>query len=239
MCWVATVADLHFAGGGRIMPLSVIRRTGARRMNLRVDPRSGAVRLTLPRSVPLSHALQWVEEKRSWVEAQIEGLPIAEPIGPGTLISLGDEQYRLEWNPRFARTPKIVGQLIEVGGPEDQLAGRVLRWLKRQALDRLTAETHRVAARAGVVVTKVGVGDPATRWGSCSSSGAIRYSWRLILAPDHVLRATVAHEVAHRVHMNHGPRFHALTAELFGGDPVQARRWLRANGQALQGFGRG
>ena len=87
-------------------------------------------------------------------------------------------------------------------------------------------------------VERVGVGDPLSRWGSCSSSGAIRYSWRLILAPDFVRRATVAHEVAHRVHMNHGPAFHALVETLFEADPKPARLWLRREGARLHRFGR-
>ncbi|WP_294296983.1 M48 family metallopeptidase, partial [uncultured Sphingomonas sp.] len=93
--------------------------------------------------------------------------------------------------------------------------------------------------KAGVTVSAVGVGDTRSRWGSCASTGAIRYSWRLILAPPAVRRATVAHEVAHRVHMNHSPAFHALVADLYGRDPTPERRWLKTNGAALHWFGRG
>ena len=102
----------------------------------------------------------------------------------------------------------------------------------------LTEETREFAAKGGVMAAKVGVGDPVSRWGSCSSSGTIRYNWRLILAPDFVRRATVAHEVAHLVHLNHGPDFHALVEELLGEDPRPARHWLRGNGASLHAVGR-
>ena len=115
---------------------------------------------------------------------------------------------------------------------------RVLRWLKREALRVLDAETRAVAAQAGVTVGKVSVGDARSRWGSCSAAGDIRYSWRLVLAPAFVLRSTVAHEVAHRVHMNHGPAFKALERELLGESPAVAREWLRANGAKLYSYGR-
>ena len=85
---------------------------------------------------------------------------------------------------------------------------------------------------------RIGVGDARSRWGSCSTGGDIRYSWRLILAPPEVRRATVAHEVAHRLHMNHGPDFHAAVAHLFGRDPAPERRWLREHGAALHAIGR-
>jgi predicted metal-dependent hydrolase len=118
------------------------------------------------------------------------------------------------------------------------MAPRLLRWMQREAKVLLTAESQEFAAKAGVSVTTIGVGDPRSRWGSCSSTGAIRYSWRLILAPEFVRRATVAHEIAHRVHMDHSPRFHALVATLLEQDPTPARRWLRANAAQLHGFGR-
>lgn len=128
--------------------------------------------------------------------------------------------------------------VLTCGGPIEQFPARIERWLKREALRLLTEDTAHYAAKAGVSVTHVAIGDPKARWGSCSASGTIRYSWRLLLAPAFVRRATVAHEVAHRVHMHHGPAFHALVADLFEGDPDAARRWLRAEGAGLHWYGR-
>src|SRR3546814_8463787 len=102
----------------------------------------------------------------------------------------------------------------------------------------LDGETRDYAAKAGVTVGRIGVGDPLSRWGSCSESGTIRYSWRLVLAPEWVRRATVAHEVAHRDHMDHGPDFHALVERLLEADPTPARLWLRRNGAGLHRIGR-
>ncbi len=139
------------------------------------------------------------------------------------------------------RSPSARGddeKVLRVGGPREQLPARVLRFLRAYALEVVEAETYELAHAHQISVANVGVGDPKGRWGSCASSGAIRYSWRLILAPADVRRATVAHEVAHRVHMNHGAAFHALAADLNGSDPGPARRWLRAHGTALHWFGR-
>jgi predicted metal-dependent hydrolase len=129
------------------------------------------------------------------------------------------------------------GQLI-AGGPREGYERRVERWLRRQALAVMSGETAEYAARADVTVTRVAVGDPKGRWGSCAASGVIRYSWRLILAPPEVRRATVAHEVAHRVHMNHSAAFHAVVRELYGREPSHERAWLRANAMRLHSFGR-
>jgi predicted metal-dependent hydrolase len=142
------------------------------------------------------------------------------------------------WEDGRRRTVLREGNTLSLSGPTETVARRVEAWIKRIALDCLTQETAEFAAKAGVTVTRVTIGDPTGRWGSCASSGAIRYSWRLILAPGWVRRATVAHEVAHRVHMNHAPVFHALVADLLGADPMPARAWLRTHGAALHWLGR-
>ena len=132
-----------------------------------------------------------------------------------------------------AALPQTLDQLEKFG-----VSRRIATWLKREALRVLSAETDEFADWAGVTVTKVAVGDPKTRWGSCAASGTIRYSWRLILMPDFVRRSTVAHEVAHRLHMDHSARFYRVLEMLDERDPDESRRWLRANGAALHWVGR-
>jgi predicted metal-dependent hydrolase len=216
--------------------LKVVRHAAARTMRLRVDPRDGAVRLTLPRRASLRRAYAWVEEQRPWVEAQLARTANGVRLAPGTLIEVGGEALRLSSND--SRVVRRCGGELHVGGDPAMFETRVMRWLRREALRVLDAETRAMAAEAGVTVGRVSVGDPRSRWGSCSAKGDIRYSWRLILAPPFVLRSTVAHEVAHRVHMNHGPAFKALERELLGESPAAARDWLRAHGAALHRYGR-
>src|SRR3546814_2280285 len=142
------------------------------------------------------------------------------------------------WDAGRSRRGAREDDRLVCGGPPEGLARRITSWLRREALRVLSEETAFYAGRAGVIVSQVTVGDPRGRWGSCAASGAIRYSWRLILAPDHVRRATVAHEVAHRLHMDHSPAFHAAAARILGDDPAPARAWLRTHGAALHWIGR-
>jgi hypothetical protein len=231
-------SELRLAGGP---PLDLIVKTSprARVMRLRVDPRTGAVVLTVPRRASRRRALEWASGQRAWIEAALAKVPPPLPLGPGSELPFRGRPYRIAWDTTHPRTIGVADGEIRVGGPVEMVPARILRWLKQEAQRLLEAETIEYAAKAGVSVSRVGVGDPSSRWGSCSSSGAIRYSWRLILAPDFVRRATVAHEVAHRVHMNHGPHFHALVRDLFGADPTPARDWLRREGHLLHRVGRG
>ncbi len=207
-------------------------------MRLSVDPRDATVRLTLPPRAALRPALAWADGKRGWIEGQLDRLPQPQPIVPRMQLNLDDQPVSIDWSATFPRRVVFGDGVLRVGGPQEALAARVLRFLRAHALETLGDETRALASARGITVGRVGVGDPRSRWGSCAASGDIRYSWRLILAPVFVRAATVAHEVAHRVEMNHGPAFHRLAAEFNGGDPSEARAWLRAHGPTLHWFGR-
>lgn len=218
--------------------IEIVRHAQARRAKLSIDPASGRVRLTIPKRASENTALAWAAGQAAWLDAQRERLPEARPFIDGATIPFGDETLTIAWKPGATRLVSRDGDRLILSGPIETVGRRVAAWLKREALRLLSEDTAHYAARAGVVVAKVAVGDARGRWGSCASSGAIRYNWRLVLTPVVVRRATAAHEVAHRVHMNHGTAFHALVAELFGADPTPHRRWLKANGAALHWYGR-
>lgn len=224
--------DVDVAAG-----IEIVRKPAARRLRLTVDPRSGTVRLVLPKRAALAPALEWVRDQRPWIEAQQAKLPAPWPIEPDMLVPFAGRELRLDWSERYVRGPKMADDSLIIGGPRDALSGRLVRWMRREAKGLLDAETQEYAAIAGVSIGKVSIGDPRSRWGSCAASGDIRYSWRLILAPSDVRRATVAHEVAHRLHMDHSPAFHAAVARIYGEDPKAARQWLKTNGARLHWFG--
>jgi predicted metal-dependent hydrolase len=220
------------------LALEVVRHPQARRAKLSVDPASGRTRLVLPPRASLKRALAWAETQAGWIAQQHQRLPEARPFVPGAVVPFDDAALTIDWAESYPRRVTRDGDRLVVGGPADMVARRVEAWLKREALRLLSEDTAYYAVRAGVSVARVGVGDPRGRWGSCASSGTIRYSWRLVFAPSAVRRATAAHEVAHRVHMNHSPAFHALVAELYGSDPTPHRAWLKAQGAGLHWFGR-
>lgn len=218
--------------------IEVVRHPRARRMKLSVDNATGQVRLTLPPRAAVGPAMRWAEAQQMWIARALERRQAPVPFEPGATILYLGEDVGLGWDSGFPSTPLLDdGQLI-AGGPREGYEKRIDRWLRKQALAVLSDETADYAEKAGVTVSRVAIGDAKGRWGSCASSGVIRYSWRLILAPPPVRRATVAHEVAHRVHMNHSAAFHDVVRELYGRDPAHERAWLRTNAMRLHSFGR-
>jgi predicted metal-dependent hydrolase len=109
-------------------------------------------------------------------------------------------------------------------------------FLRREAHRDLADASHRAAATLGVTVKRISVRDQTSRWGSCSTTGVLSYSWRLILAPPFVLEYLAVHEVAHLVEMNHSPRFWRLVGRMCP-DADRAKAWLDQNGADLHRYG--
>lgn len=219
---------------GLAWPVELRVHPRARRLRLALDEKRGLVRLTCPPRTSRRLALEWAAGQGDWIEAQIARVEAGQRLEPGVTIPFVGQSIRLEWRPGESRTVRTEPGLLWCGGPSDGFERRVAAWIRREALRLLSADTAELAARAGVTVTSVAVGDAGTRWGSCSQSGRIRYNMRLVLAPPEVRRYVVAHEVAHRVHMDHGAAFHALEERLFGEPVAAARSALRRLGPGLK-----
>lgn len=220
-------------------PIEIRRLRSARRFRLRFDDTAGILKLTCPWRTSRRTALAWALDQRDWIEAQLARAEPGEPFVDGVSIPIEGHEVRIAWHEQWPRAPLLVDDELRCGGPEAGLSRRIGTFLKRRARDTLSRDIAEFAAIAGATPHSVTIGDAATRWGSCSSNGRIRMSWRLILAPPQVRRYVAAHEVAHLVHLNHGPEFKALEARLFGTGLSEAKSALRRIGPRLRRVGLG
>lgn len=207
-------------------------------MRLRLDDAEARLTLTCPWRTSRKSALTWALEQSSWIAAQMAKSEPGRPFAPGASIPILGEERTIEWQSSAPRTVQLDGACLRCGGPEAGLPRRIETFLKSLALEIMSEEVSQFAERAGVKARSVRVGDARSRWGSCSSDGRIRLSWRLILAPPAVRRFVVAHEVAHLRHLDHGREFKALEAELVGPGVAEARAALRRLGPGLRRIGR-
>jgi predicted metal-dependent hydrolase len=127
-------------------------------------------------------------------------------------------------------------RLLCIPGDTPHVARRVRDFLKAQAKHDLEAASRCAADALGVPLKRVSVRDQSSRWGSCSSTGVLSYSWRLIMAPSFVLNYLAVHEVAHLVEMNHSRRFWQLVDRLCP-DAARAKVWLEVHGADLHRYG--
>jgi predicted metal-dependent hydrolase len=220
------------------VPIEIRPIRGARRLRLRYDDLRGVLKLTCPMRTSRRAALAWALDQREWIETQLARSLPGEPFVPDAIMPIEGRETRLVWVEGAARTPRFDGGELRCGGPEAGFERRIAAFLKRHATETMSREAQEFAAVAGATVRGVSLGDAGMRWGSCTSEGRIRLSWRLILAPPEVRRYVVAHEVAHLVHLNHGAAFKALEGRLFGPGLAEAKANLRRIGPWLRRIGR-
>lgn len=218
---------------GRILPLAIRRHPRARRMILRLGQDGGEVCVTVPPWGRTADALAFARSRAGWLEAQLAQLPApACPLAEGLIIYRGQE-LRVDWHAGRPRKPVLTKESLLIGGPRDTLHRRLQRWLEAEAERVLIEDLAEYCGRAGITAPPLRLSRARRRWGSCSGKGIIRINWRLIQAPGHVRRSVVAHEVAHLLHFDHSPAFHACLARLYEGDLTEADRWLKREGRTL------
>ncbi len=221
----------HHLPGDPPVPLILRRSARARRISLRVSSLDGRVTLTLPKNLPEREALDFAAEKEDWIRGHLSRQPEAVTVCIGTVLPVAGRALRVAQGE--TRGVRIVGDALLVGGARP--AKSLERYLKELARDHLAAASDDYAAKLGRSFSRLTLRDTRSRWGSCSSDGALMYSWRLILAPPEVLRYVAAHEVAHLQEMNHSTAFWSLVHKLFG-DYTAPRDWLRKNGSHLHRY---
>jgi predicted metal-dependent hydrolase len=210
---------------------TIRRSPRARRIRVKVDPHEG-VEVVIPQRATKREAQAAIAELRPWIdrrlrEAEQARTRLASP--PGTVPFLG-AHLRLRHEAGRTRAHRH-GDELRLPEHEPRLA--LERWYRAQARSEIAPRLERaVEAVGGRAPVSLAIRNQRTRWGSCSSTGAMSFNWRLVLAPEPVLDYVVWHEACHLVVMDHSRRFWALV-ERHVPDYREPRRWLRRNGAAL------
>lgn len=224
--------------GERELPLAIRRHPRATRMTLRLAPDGSEVRITLPQWGRSAEAIAFAASRCDWLAEQLARIPNNSPPQAGGSMCYRGRSVSIEWAEALPRRPRLEGERLIVGGPENGLPQRLKRWLEAEALRLMESDLAEYCLHNGLRAPPLRLSRAQRRWGSCASDGTIRINWRLIQAPDHVRRSVVAHEVAHLVHFDHSPAFHGLLDTIFEGDITEANGWLRRHGRGLySGFG--
>lgn len=219
--------------GGQLLPVQVRRNPRARRLTMRLAPDGKAIQVTIPRWTPTREALDFARKGTPWLEQQLERVVPSRTLGDGSVIPFRGAPHAIRHDPSRPRRVFLEKGAIRLGGPEESLSTRLERWMRAEAHAKLADDLAYYCARAGKSVPALSLSGAQRRWGSCSTRGVIRINWRLIMAPDHVRRSVVAHEVAHLSHFDHSPEFHAALRDLFEDNIAVADRWLKREGRAL------
>ncbi len=226
-------SDPQVEVAGRLIPVVLRRSAQAKRMTMRLAPDGSEVRITLPSWGRSAEALDFARLRAGWLAGQLAAVPERVELGHGSVLPYLGQHRSVVHDPAAPRRVRVEDDALHIGGPAESLSRRLSRWLEGEALRLLSDDLAHYCAVAEQPVPKLGLSRARRRWGSCAHDGTIRINWRLVMAPGFVRRSVVAHEVAHLVHFDHSPEFHAFLDRIFEHDIRAANRWLKREGRQL------
>lgn len=214
--------------------IDVIRAKKRRRMSLCIDPKTGRAKVSIPWLCPTFMAKHFVEEHLVWLKKSLELAPAQRRFEYGlTITILGKELTICHTDER--KGTYIAENHLYVSGQPEFCHRRVKDFIKKQFYDYAFEKATFYANQTQTHFSHLTVKDTSSRWGSCSSAGALNFCWRLALAPTFVADYVIAHEVAHLTHMNHSAQFWAKVKQI-NADTYAAKKWLKTNGSYLHSF---
>jgi len=221
----------------RRIPLVYRQDARARTIILRFDRELGHLVVVLPRRATPEAGRRFAMKNQDWVLDNAMRLPRPVPFAAGRVIPFLGQPHRIRHWPNARGVVWLADSEIHVAGHGEHLSRRIQDWLKLEARREIGRRAHEKAEMIGKKIRRISLKDTKTRWGSCSPSGCLSFTWRLIFAPPHVIDYVVAHEVAHMKELNHSPRFWRIVSQLTRHEK-SARHWLQNEGLHLHRYGR-
>ena len=206
----------HAHLGNRIVPYEV-RQKGVRRLSMTIDERG--LRVSAPRRVSGAEIERFLGANGDWILRKLDeyaGRQITRHlrIRDGTRLPVLGREATVRVEAGANRTRWENGVLVLAARADADLDALAKRALQRRALEHFRQRAAHYAERLALPAPAVALSSARTRWGSCSRKTGIRLNWRLIHLSADLGDYVVAHEIAHLVEMNHGPRFWAVVGNL-------------------------
>jgi predicted metal-dependent hydrolase len=203
--------------------------------------RDGTLIVRAPRRATLKQIHEIIERKVDWIREKrafmLNNYPQAAPkeyVNGESFWYLG-KVYPLELVPPASTHlntsyPLALGDHFYLSRTAHKKAGQVFEtWYRKQARKLLSQRLKECAAQYGFVLPNIRITSARTRWGSCSSSGYINFTWRLVMAPMDVIDYVVVHELVHLIVRGHSRAFWDKVKAIMP-DYKQREKWLDLNG---------
>lgn len=228
--------------GGRMVDYRLVRSKTARKLRVRVGP--DGVEVVHPVGRNGEEVSDFLVANESWILDQLARAEqlrkVRRPIrrAAGEILFRGEPtRVRIETSHSRAsgNTVRFLdGEIVVSRGPRSRIPiwRSLEHWLRRQARWEIDKHLAVVTGRIGQTPQRVYVMGQRTKWGNCSSRRNLSFNWRLVLAPDYVLRYLVTHEAVHLAVPDHSAKFW-LTVQSLCRETERARQWLSSKGHAI------
>ena len=211
-------------------------RSKRKTLALIVKP-DGSLLVRAPLHTPVTTIQEFVEKNERWIQRKRAEFQAALPSTPKQYLPdecflyLGNS-YALEIV-EGQRSPLLLDGRFKLAA-RLQVQGALVfeKWYREQARIILTQRVELLADPYGFQYTGLRITAARSRWGSCSATGSLNFTWRLVMAPLEVIDYVVVHELVHTVIHNHSKRFWKRVEKIMP-DYAEHRKWLKKNGQEL------
>ena len=230
-------------GLSRQIPVEIVRTD--RRKTVAFSVIEEQVRIVVPKRLSEKRIQQLIQRKTPWIRRKLQIQSTIPPVRSkeyvsGESFTYMGRNYRLKVLEGSADGVKLEnGQLVvripkNIQGKKktDRVEKQLKHWYINHAQEKMTEKTRRYAEILGVKPDTVAVRDYKSRWGSCSVKGEIKYNWKIIIAPNHIIDYVVVHELSHMRHPNHSRDFWRYVGRVIP-DYRECREWLKENGRTL------
>jgi predicted metal-dependent hydrolase len=219
--------------------------------------RDATLTVRAPRQLPDEEILRFVARRASWIDRKRQEVLTRQASVPRRRFLPGEEflflgvAYPLLYS---ERTDGARGGLIFDGhhfvlSPGERPTARehFTTFYRERARLMVHNRLAHLSRAMGLEYERVRISNARRRWGSCSVAGRpggatrirssrprgrINISWRIVMAPPHVLDYVLVHELAHLKEMNHSKSFWR-TVESVIPDYRERRGWLRMHADDL------
>lgn len=235
---IHSISETAVMIGQSKLPLLCVRNKRAKRYIIRLLPER-VLRVTIPRGGSRKEALHFVSKNSAWVEKQFLSMRLQDSLLPNDK-SQTEETVLFRGRRVLARSMCEDKSLAGFTNQLDRnfsLTGSSLHdavetMLHRLAKVELPEATLRMAKIHGFNPGRITIRSQKTRWGSCSSTGAISLNWRLIQVPAFVRDYVILHELVHLDQLNHSTRFWERLAKICP-NLNAAEKWLKLHGNRI------
>lgn len=216
----------------KIIPINIKKKWGVRNISLRQNPGIRGFNLTIPWLLSEKRAIEFINQNHKWIIKHSLSHQAKQKFIPGESINFLGEPHIIRNSGESRGVTRIENGEIIVSGSSTNIGNKLLPFLKKELAEHAMKLIKIHTSSMDLKFTKLDIRNTNSRWGSCSSTGRIMLSLRLIMCPYDIIEYVIVHELCHLFEMNHSKRFWSLVEKYYPAHK-QARQWLKKEGHKL------
>ena len=197
----------YFNLGPNQVAYSVVRGTSCRYTYFRFRP-DLTLEVVLPKGRPVD-VERAIREKTPWLLREYERMSMTKLILRADAVMMGGTTLRAVFHDWAADmlVPDLARGVVDVyTGDPKRFKELVRRWFLHETSVYVVRRVAELAPRVGAKPAKVDVRE-MVKWGYCTRSGRLSFSWQLIALPDRLRVYVILHELTHLHEFNHSAAF--------------------------------